>query len=746
MAVVELDRRGGLQAGPTEFFGGPQRDGSYSPQQMWSLIRDSRHEPRWRRNAEVEMAYYDGDQLTMETLRRMKANGIPPVIVNMIAPAVDSVTGFERITRTDPRVFPEDDDSIEGAEALNEELKRITRLADFDEACGDAFATAVKIGLGWLEVARAADPLASQYRCGEVPWREMWPDWRARKKDLSDARYIVRRQWKDRDELAVYFPQHRDQLSMQQLAWPDGFLTQFEDLDDTDRSSELMHGFDQEQRFTLEEDEWRQQGRHRLPLYEILYRVPQRLTAIRFPDGRTIEWNENNPMQVRAIIDKQAVFTTGVTMKLRQAFYAGPHRLYDEWIEDNLPHYIPIVAKRKDSDRSPYGLIRPMKTNQEAINARYSRILNDQSARRVVVDEDAVEDHDETRAEVGRPDAYLVLKKDRMRAEGFKILENVEQTPMAFQMLQEGKRNISDVTGIYPDFQGQQTQTGERSGVAIEGLIEQVQQTLGSLADNYRRARRMAAVKLLSLRVEDLSGMDDYGVNVERPMQGRPRHVVLNARAGGEMRDNDVLMLRTHVALSEQPKSATYRQQKLQSWAEIVKALPPEIQTALVDFTVRMTDHPDTDEILERIRQVTGFGPEPKDPELRAMIEEERARRKELQERLEGLELAGMDADVRQKMATAREKEAKAVKARNADTDLTLANADLARAQATKALAEAESESASIGLAQADGARKDLEVRAKFVEGAARLRREDNADAERARKEKEQKAKPAAKK
>ena len=45
--------------------------------------------------------------------------------------------------------------------------------------------------------------------------------------------------------------------------------------------------------------------------------------------------------------------------------------------------------------------------------------------------------------------------------------------------------------------------------------------------------------------------------------------------------------------------------------------MPPDIQPALLDMVIRAAQLKDGNELIERIRGITGFGPEPEDPAQR---------------------------------------------------------------------------------------------------------------------------------
>ena len=694
----------------------PQSDGSFSARQLQRFLHDVRFEPNWRRDAELESAFYDGDQLKTETVRRMIELGIAPMVVNMIAPAIDSVAGLEVLSRSALKVEPETEESFDVAQGMNVKFKEAQRLTGFNERTGSQYKEGVQIGISWVEVKRNPDPFAYPYQVLGTPWRECFVDYRSREPDYSDRRFFVRAKWFDLDTLARHFPMHKNLIRTASLAgggaegWLDWETLGYENAPDHNR----VHAVESDRRFTLEEDEWRQQHRGRIRLYEIEYYVPTVVEALRFDNGRVVQLDRQSPVHLEALRRDLAEYVKGPTKIWRQAFFIGPYRLIDRPLEANRPRYTPMVGFRRGSDGAPYGLIRRMRAAQEAINARYSRMLYDLASRKYFIDDDAVHDPDQTAKELNKVTSMVVMRADRKGEAGIVAVPATDTSPITYQMLQEAKQNIFDVTGLHPEFQGRTLEAG-RSGVAIEQLVEQTTQVLGVVYDNHRTAKRMAGETLLAYQMADLGKRNNLEVETDPASDGRKKKIILNARAAEGLRDNDVLLARMRVALGTAPDTVTYAQQKFRSLVEVVKSLPENLQAVMVDFVVRAANLPDGEEMLERIRQITGFGPEPRDPEAREALAAQQAQQAQLEQKMQALEMAMAEAELAVTQAKAALEAAKADKTADADTELTDAKTVLSLAQALDIEREQE--------------RKGRETSAKAIEGAARLRQAANPPA-----------------
>lgn len=713
----------------------PLPDGSFSEEQLAGLLWDLRFEPDWRRQAEIEYAYYDNEQLTQETLRKMKAAGFPPIIINMIAPAIDAVSGFETITRSDPKIIPEREEFFEVAEGMNVEFKEALGESFFNDTCGMAFKCSAIIGIGWGTVIRNPDPFGYPHLTQLVPWREMYWDYRSRAHNiLDDARFMARRKWFDADELIAHFPGHRATILRGMGGYPHGWLNDWEDITYDDVASQYAHTLNAEERFTLEADEYRQQTRGRVPLYEILYKVPRNVVTLRFRDKQVIEFNPENPLHLRAVQTNFAIVQKGVTQDWRQAWYTGDIRLADQPLRKNLPHYVPFVFFRRDSDGAVYGFVRRQKSPQEAINARHSRSVYNSSSNKWMIDDDAVDDPEGMRDELNRSDAMIIRKADRRNPNGVEPVDATEMNAATLQLLRESKEDIFGVTGLYPEFQGRNAAGSAQSGVALETKIEQTQQVLGLPMRNYKRAKHLMAELLRNNVVDEMQSFDNIPIEIGGEGGVARRTIVLNQRVpNGLIRTNDIVIARTKVAIGDVPESVTYQQQKFQQLTEIVKSMPEEMQGPLMHLVVRAAQLPESEEITDIMRQLTGFGPEPKDPQKRQQLAMQQEEQQKIEKMFQELEIRVQRAEAVLKESQAVKAAADAEKTSGADTQMTLAQTDLAQAQTRMTLAEIGQRSQELEI-------RETESEAKLLEAGARLEKEAAAA-----EKPDEPAKPAAK-
>lgn len=636
-------------------------DTALSREQVELYLNEIKHQPQWRREADRAADYYDGNQLSTETVERLKDRGQPPLITNIIKPTIDTVLGIEAKTRSDWRVRPEDNDECDDdlAEGLSVKLKHAEVESRADRSISDAYSAQIKTGLGWVEVASEHDPFKCPYRVRYVHRREIHWDWRSEQQDLSDARYLIRRRWLELEHAVALMPQYATLFRMTTGAWA-GFDPLIE------QNSGLVQSWEMERDTSVTASDWRDTQRQRICLYEIWYRKWVRGYVMTFPNGTSIEADFNNPRHNEAIVSGFATIKEATFEKVRLAWYAGPHFLYDvpSPYKHNMFPYVPFFGHREDLTNVPYGLIRSMVSPQDEVNARKSKMLWSLNSRRVVTDSDAVLDHAKAMQEVARPDAYVILNQNRKPTSTFRVEPGGELAAQQFQAMQEGKQEIAEASGIHKSMQGQQS--GASSGLAINSLIEQGMNTLAEINDNFRYSRRLVGEMLFELLKQKLT----QGPSKVTIGEGSAKKVIplntpsVDQETGQQVILGDVAKVKAKVVLDDVPSTPTYKMQQLQMLTEITKSLPPELQGQVIDFVIEATDMPKRHELADRLRAAAGI----QDPEQQkaqaAAQQQAQAEQQDMAKKMFVLDAALKASEIRKTNAEADRATAQAEQAR----------------------------------------------------------------------------------
>lgn len=585
----------------------PGKDG-LSLSQFTRFFNEIQNQPAWRKAADREMEYVDGNQLDSEILKAMESIGMPPAIEPLIGPAIEAVTGMEAKTRTDWRVTAEGIDGDEVADGLNYKINQAERESEADKACTDAFKPQACVGMGWVEVSRENDPFKYPYRCTAVHRNEMFWDMLAKKPDLSDARYLVRRRWTDVAQAKLKFPKHADMIDISANGrWTDAYELSV----DGGTSTDMAMSYDQERGWSIEEQEWKDAEHGRVCLFEVWYRRWEQVMVLKTPDGRVVEYDKANQMHNEVLAAGVIKPEKAIVSRMYVSFWMGPHKLYDgktPYQHRDFP-YVPFWCHKEDRTGVPYGRVRGMIYLQDAVNSAISKIRWGMSAVETYRTEGAVAMSDEQfRQQVARVDADIILDANHMAQPGakFERKRDFQLNEQQYKMLGDSRAGIDRASGITASFKGQ---TGTAtSGIQEDTQVEQATQSLASLMDNFRWSRAKVGELLLSLIVEDMKDKPET-VTIRGNAVVPDRQVMLNQpttdeQTGIQYMTNDVSRIKLKVALEEVPSTPSFRKQQAVSLAEAFKSLPPEYQPVVLPHMLALMDVPDKKEILDAIQEV----------------------------------------------------------------------------------------------------------------------------------------------
>ena len=581
------------------------------------ILREIEEQPRWRANADKEMDYVDGNQLDSELLRRQQAIGIPPAIEDLMGPAIRALTGYEEATRTDWQVTPDAGPSGQDvADAMGYQLNQAEKQSKADAACGAAFRPMAAVGVGIVEVSKESDPFLYPYRCTAVHRNECHWDMAGGEADplLDKARWFKRSRWLRPDRIMSAFPKHKElirECGRSGSQWRGDFSSSV--MADGGGSTGLQNAWNQARGWSIEEARWYDSTRKELCLSELWYRRWVQVAVLTSPDGRVVEFDENNRTHLYAVTTGVSKVTMATVGRVRMSYWLGPHRLHDgpsPYTHRYFP-YVPFIAFREDRTGVPYGYARSMIYQQDSVNSGTGKLRWGMSVVRTERTKGAVAMSDaQFRQQIARPDADIILDPEHMAQQGatFKVHRDFQLNDQQFQLLQDARQAIERVSVITSGFQG-------KSGTATSGIQEQTQvdqtnQSLGTLMGNFKLARTRVGELLMALIVADW-GAKQQTVTIEgQDGVTEDRVIVLNKPevdpvTGVAYLSNDLMRTMLKVGLSDVPSSTTYRAGQLRTLGETTKSLPPEYQAAVLPFMVALMDMPFKRDVVRAIRAVS---------------------------------------------------------------------------------------------------------------------------------------------
>lgn len=585
----------------------PADDQALSLVEYQEILHEVEEQPHWRAIADSEMDYADGNQLDGELLKKQRELGLPPAVENLIGPALRAIQGYEASVRTDWRVTPNGEvGGQDVADALNYKINQAERNSKADKACSDAFETQIKCGIGWVEVSRETDPFKYPYRCRKIHRNEIHWDMNAVEADLSDARWLRRAKWLRPERIALSFPEHKELILSLGRHGADWYnMPNF----DGGSSTGLGNAWGEGRNNTLQEERWYNPTSKELCVFELWYRRWEQAAVIKTPDGRVVEYDENNEKHVMAVAAGMTKPIMATVTRMRRSYWLGPHLLHDgpsPYQHTHFP-YVPFWGFREDSTGIPYGYVRDMKYAQDSLNSGNSKLRWGMSVTRIERTKGAVEMTDaQLRRQAARPDADIVLDQTHMAKPGakFEIIRDYTLTDQHYQMLRDNRESINRTSGITTSFQG--GQGNAQSGYQEQLQVEQSNQSLADMMDNFREGRKQVGELLLSMLIEDM-GSEPQTVVITGDAVTEDRTVVVNAPerdpvTGQTYLSNDVQKTRLMVALEDVPSTNSYRGQQLNAFSEAVKSLPAEMQVAAMPYMIALMDIPHKENFIEDIK------------------------------------------------------------------------------------------------------------------------------------------------
>src|SRR5687768_1782216 len=611
------------------------------------ICRDIRNQPKWRLDSDTDADYYDGAQTSREVNQRLKEAGIPPQDSNLIKPTINAVLGLEARSRTDYKVTSDDEAQAEIAEGLSAKIKEVETESRADRAMSDAYSSMIRSGIGWVEVSREFDPLKYPYRVREVHRNEIMWDWTAREPDLSDARYLRRDKWVDRQQASKMFPEESQLI---ENSWNGWNTLDVYDGGDTN----MARAYEVEQAWGKNQEDYLNHSSGMVRLSELWYRHHEDGHVLALPDGRSIEYVDDNPYHQAAVAQGLVQVQKALLSRLRVSIWLGPHKLMD--VPTPLPHsnfpYVPFWCFRKDRSRTPYGLIRDMRGPQDQIIDLDIMLYEVMNSVKLEVDNDALDLSQNTYQEVAQNMQSLrsmtVLNAQRRNPQGFKATREHALAAQVFQLIQARERRIESVGGIYRAMLG--ADSNAKSGVAINNLVEQGSTVLAEPNDNFRYARRIVGEQLVAIIKQDMIGKP---TRIAVKQGSKQKVIYFNRPLDDGSVENDIASAQVKVVLEDIPSTPTFRAQQLQTLGEMVNSAPPPYQAVLYPIMMELSDVPNRHEVADQLRKVGGV-PGPTTPEQEQQEAAQMQKQAAIQEQAIMLDLQQKEADVQKTQAEAQ--------------------------------------------------------------------------------------------
>lgn len=417
-----------------------------------SFNRDFRaakdHFADWREEARSLYDLIAGEQWSADDKSQLAQENRPAVTFNLAQKYLDAIVGLQINNRQDIKYYPREAGDVALNEILTGAVNWGRDLCDQADDETDAFGDCVLVGYGWMEGYLDRDLAPEGVPAGtRVDPLEMFPDPHARKRNLTDARYLIRVKFVDSAEYAdIVGEGATDSAGMADLsAEEDDILSVVQEPQDYEPHSSPAGAT--------------RKGRKPVADYQFWRREPRFHVTVEGFGATTMEpheWTYYEGMLKRA---RRPYRVTEIRVKTYyRARVAGGQVVevkrspYQQGFT-----YHAITGKRDRNAGTFYGIGRSLVDPQRWTNKFFSTILYalmTNAKGGLIAEEDAFTDARKAEAEWANPSSITTVRKGALAAGKLKEKEPARYPEGLDRLMQFSMNAIPQVSGLNAELLG----------------------------------------------------------------------------------------------------------------------------------------------------------------------------------------------------------------------------------------------------------------------------------------------------
>jgi hypothetical protein len=538
-------------------------------------------EEEWRKGNQQNFEYVDGEQWSERERYTIESRGQQPTVINTVLPTVDMVCAVASQQQADIQVIGRESSDEHLATLLTGLLKHVLDNCHYDYQEKTGIRESYIGGRSWFEVGLFTDERGKNLiKVDQVPWENVYLDPFSRKPDASDARFIIKAKWLDRDVVKSLFPEAEQMID-----------SVFEDD---------YHGQEYEAQLNStgrSEFYWDAKS-NRVRVCECYYKMPEKVKIkILNEDTGKEETKEIIKDVLHYVIFADEVILQGS---------ATDHKANTPELDIDVYPLVPMYCRRDRKGR-PAGLVKSLIDLQDQINKLESKFMWTMMSNRLIVEDGACEDLETVREEYQRPDGVVKLNSGGLS----KIRVDDKYRDLSFMsnhlnFLLATEQRISGVNDSMLGLGG----TNERSGVMQSTRISQGASMQTCILENMFYARECVARVILKLigryytdyRIMQVTEPNGERVNYEfnkkeqeiNPETGEVQERILNKIEN---------ILYYDVILKRVAPFTNLKERQMQIFSEVLKTgtLPPEIAGKIM---LELSDLPDKQDLIMQMQGI----------------------------------------------------------------------------------------------------------------------------------------------
>lgn len=513
--------------------------------------------------------YYDGLQWTDEELAVLRERRQPPITSNKIFPKVNSLVGYEKLRRTDPKAYPRTPKHDKDAEAATDALRYIAERNSFDEVRSSVAEYVM------IEGKAAATVTAKRCYDGSVDvaislvdWDRFYNDPHSRRRDFTDAKFLGVVVWMDEDDALQKYGKEGDVADIIKGAYNN---TSPSGASDT------------------------------------------------YDDRPKLTWGDTNRKRIRVLQHrwvKDGKWHTAIAC--RGGFLRKPQ--VSPYVDDEGQPTCDLIAVSAyvTRENQRQGVVRHMLSPQDMVNKHLSKATHRLAVNQVIADHGAVDSVSKAKQELAKPDGFIEVNPN-MR---FEFRDKFPEMQGEMNLLQAAAMDI-DQAGPSPALAGRVSAPSGRAQEVQQGaeLTEQsvifdslkhwswrVYKAAWSCVRQYWTAEKWIRV------TDDESNIRFVGLNRPVPayeeiqrlqQEGRPvppqlQMTAMLAPQSVVRIENPVAELDVDIIVEDGPDTVTVQAEQFTQLVELAKNTPPG--TIPIEMIIEASNLRNKDRILEHMK------------------------------------------------------------------------------------------------------------------------------------------------
>ena len=172
-----------------------------------NLKKAKDHLHDWYNEAKNAYDYFSGNQWEEQDLQKLRDERRPAIVFNRIPRVINAIAGLEIENRQEVVYTPRENGAALASEILTGAADWVRDQCDAEDEESEAFKDCLKVGMGWTEthLDYETDPDGAILIERVDPMEMVW-DPMAKKRNLSDARWICREKVYTRKEFKALWP------------------------------------------------------------------------------------------------------------------------------------------------------------------------------------------------------------------------------------------------------------------------------------------------------------------------------------------------------------------------------------------------------------------------------------------------------------------------------------------------------------------------------------------------------------